>query len=85
VIFGVHRSERALQFQGFGGQGAGGGNGAGVFVPQPVKAAAFAFFILPSSFCLPAVFPPHPLEQRAQGLLLAGGKFDQAPDEMESP
>ena len=31
-------AERALQVQGFGGEGAGGVDGAGVFVPQRVKA-----------------------------------------------
>jgi hypothetical protein len=30
-------AERALQGQGFGGEGAGGGNGAGVFVAQGVR------------------------------------------------
>ena len=31
-------AERALQGQGFGGEGAGGFDGAGVFVPQRVEA-----------------------------------------------
>jgi hypothetical protein len=50
-----------------------------------VKAAAFAFCILPSSFFLPPVFHSKPVEQRAPGLLLAEGDFDQAPNEMGSP
>jgi hypothetical protein len=38
-----------------------------------------SFFLLPS----PA-FHPQPVDQRAPGLRLAGGDFDQVPDEMES-
>jgi hypothetical protein len=62
-----------LQLRGFGGAGAAGFDGAGAFGAQ---AAPFDFCILPSSFFLPRTFHPQPVEQRALGLLLAGGQFD---------
>jgi hypothetical protein len=37
---------------------------------------------LPSSFFVLRAFHPQPVEQRAPGLLLAGGDFDQAVNEM---
>ena len=40
--------------------------------------------LLNSSFFLSRALYPQTVEQRAPGLRLAGGDFDQVPDEMES-
>jgi hypothetical protein len=45
---------------------------------------AFAFWIIPSSFFLRREFHSQPVEQRALGLRLPGGDFDQAPNQLGS-